>query len=136
MLTFLLQVALDMADAKTIERQNKVLTDLLREQDGDCVEGCGSRWLTLASHILLRNNIHAAHFAQAVWELLEKGRGKYRYLHITGPANCGKTFILLPITVIFQTSPNPATNTFAWVGAEKLDGILRHTNTTVLHSVI
>lgn len=37
---------------------------------------------------------------------------------ITGPANCGKTFLLNPINVIFKTFTNPSSATFAWVGAE------------------
>ena len=50
--------------------------------------------------------------------LLQKGRGKYRNILITGPANCVKTFILNPLNDIFNTFTNPATGTFAWVGAE------------------
>lgn len=114
-----------MAEAKmTIERQSKTRIELLREhKDRNCVDGCGGRWLTLATDILQRNGIPNATFSRAVWELLEKGRGKYRNILITGPANCGKTFILLPITVIFYAFSNPATNTFAWVGAEKAEVI-------------
>ena len=37
---------------------------------------------------------------------------------ITGPANCGKTFIFNPLREIYETFTNPATGTFAWVGAE------------------
>ena len=51
-------------------------------------------------------------------ELLEKGRGKYRNIFLKGPANCGKTFLLNPLTVIYRTFLNPASTTFAWVGAE------------------
>ena len=42
---------------------------------------------------------------------------------ITGPANCGKTFLLNPLNTIFKTFTNPATGTFAWVGAEKAEVI-------------
>ena len=47
-----------------------------------------------------------------------KGRGKWRNLMIAGPANCGKTFLLLPLTTIFKTFSNPATTTFAWIGVQ------------------
>ena len=51
-------------------------------------------------------------------ELLEKGRGKYRNIFLKGPANCGKTFLLNPLTVIYRTFLNPASTRFSWVGAE------------------
>ena len=35
--------------------------------------------------------------------------------------NCGKTFILNPITKIFTTFSNPASSSFAWVDAEKAE---------------
>ncbi|KAJ8034124.1 hypothetical protein HOLleu_20838 [Holothuria leucospilota] len=88
--------------------------------------GLRGRWVTLAKDIIKRNDIARSKFAKAVWELLEKDRGKYRNILITGPANCGKTFILLPITVICQAFSNPANSTFAWVGAEKAEVIIRN----------
>ena len=57
-------------------------------------------------------------FLEAVKELLEKGRGKGRNILITGPANCGQTFILNPLTKIFKSFCNPTTGSFAWVGVE------------------
>ena len=112
-----------MATAKeTLRRQSRTLIEILEEEDQkECVTGCRGRWITLAEDIMERNGISSALFAKAVWELLEKGRGKYRNILITGPANCGKTFMLLPLTVIFNAFSNPATNTFAWVGAEKAE---------------
>ena len=42
---------------------------------------------------------------------------------LTGPANCGKTFLLNPLTLIFNTFCNPASGTFAWIGAETAECI-------------
>ena len=53
--------------------------------------------------------------------LLEQGRGKYRNVYLKGPANCGKTFLLNPINLIYNAFRNPATTTFAWIGAEQSD---------------
>jgi hypothetical protein len=39
----------------------------------------------------------------------------------TGPANCGKTFLLNPLNKIYHTFTNPASNSFAWVGAENAE---------------
>ena len=41
---------------------------------------------------------------------------------LTGPANCGKTFLLYnPLNKIYKTFTNPASTSFAWVGAEEAE---------------
>jgi len=57
-------------------------------------------------------------FADAVVALLALGRGKGRNIYITGPTNCGKTFILDPLRVIFNTFLSPACCPYAWLGVE------------------
>eukprot|EP00795_Rhopilema_esculentum_P003566 gene3566-biopygen19 len=56
--------------------------------------------------------------------LLEKGRGKFRNIMITGLANCGKTDLLNPLNDLFETFTNPANTSYAWLGAEKAQVIL------------
>ena len=97
-----------------------ILEDCLNER---CVDGCKGIWLAAANDILNNNNITPNDFASAIHKLLKKGRGKYRNLFITGPANCGKTFLLNPLTEIFHCFVNPASTTFAWVGAEEAEVI-------------
>ena len=63
-------------------------------------------------------------FADAVRSLLDKGCGKYRNIIIVGPANCGKTFLLEPLRIIFSTFSNPATTTYSWLGVEDAEIIL------------
>ena len=58
-------------------------------------------------------------FVKAVRILLDKGRGKYRNEYLKGPCNCAKTFLLHPLNTIYKTFSNPASTTFAWVGAEQ-----------------
>ena len=53
--------------------------------------------------------------------LLEKGRGKYRNILLTGPANCGKTFILNLLNVVYKTFSNPTSPSFAWIGVENYE---------------
>lgn len=77
----------------------------------------------MACHILERNGINRQAFTDSVKLLLDKGRGKNRNIMIVGPANCGKTFMLNPLTVIFKCILNPATATFAWVIAEQAECI-------------
>lgn len=40
---------------------------------------------------------------------------------LTGPANCGKTFLLNPLNKVYHTFTNPASTSFAWVGAENAE---------------
>ena len=103
-------------------RRAKSRMQLLNEaREGSCVGGCEGLWVQLAKEILQNNGIILQSFQQAIIDLLTKGRGKYRNILIIGPANCGKTFILNPITKIFSTFSNPASSTFAWVDAEEAE---------------
>ena len=56
--------------------------------------------------------------------ILEKGRGKGRNLMITGPTNCGKTFILNPLTLIYKSFINPSSAKYAFVGVQECEIIL------------
>ena len=104
---------------ETLRRQRMSRMEILQEAfEGNCAENCDGRWLHIALNILQRNCIARDDFSAALRELLEKGRGKYRNIFLKGPANCGKTFLLNPLTVIYRTFLNPASTTFAWVGAE------------------
>ena len=75
----------------------------------------------MANDILTQNGIDIQHFAESVRVLLEQGRGKYCNVYLKGPANCGKTFLLDPVNSIYNAFCNPATTTFAWIGAEQAD---------------
>ena len=115
----------EMKKAKeSLERAKKTRLQLLREaMNSECANNCNGVWKECAYQVLDRNGIDRISFANAVKELLDKGRGKYRNVMIVGPANCGKTFILNPLNMIFTTFCNPATATFAWVGAENSECI-------------
>ena len=63
-------------------------------------------------------------FRTAVNELLLRGRSKNRSRLLTRPTNCGKSFLLNPLKVIYRTFSNPATGTFAWVGIKNVECIL------------
>ncbi len=80
-------------------------------------ENCTGVWLQMAVQVLRQNQIHPIVFAEALRELVIKGRGKHRNVMIIGPANCGKTFLLKPLSEIFEVFSNPADNKYAWVEA-------------------
>ena len=73
-----------------------------------------------------KSRIEREEFSTAIKELLEKGRGRGRTILLTGPANCGKTFLLNPLTKIFDAFCNPATGSFAWIGVEEREIIFLH----------
>lgn len=89
----------------------------------ECVAGCGGKWLRCAVQVLEQNKVHPIVFAQALRDLLVKGRGKFRNVLIIGPANCGKTFLLSPIRLILDTFSNPSNDKYAWLGAEQSQAI-------------
>ena len=60
-------------------------------------------------------------FPDRIRTLLSKGRGKVRTVIIIGPANCGKTFLLRPLEIIFKTFSNPGNDKYGWVGANKAE---------------
>lgn len=121
----ILQTAWEIESAEdTLERSKKSRSQLLVEaKTSPCAEGCNGDWLTCAHEILDNNGVSRQFFSNVVKELLTKGRGKYRNLMVIGPANCGKTFILNPLTCIYNTFCNPATGSFAWIGVEKAECI-------------
>ena len=96
---------------------------LSKVESGDCVNGCEGGWYECALEVLTNNSINPMCFAAALRELIEKGRGKFRNLMIVGPANCGKTFLLAPLQVIFRTFSNPANDKYAWLGVESSECI-------------
>ena len=71
----------------------------------------------------MSNGAHTYVFADKVRTLLSKGKDKLRNVIIVGPANCGKTFLLRSLEMIFKTFSNPANDKFRWVGADKADVI-------------
>ena len=120
-----LETTWEMENSKQqLDRQTKTRIELINEaKEGQCVEGCYGQWLTCAKEVLECNGIDAQYYGRSIQDLLEKGRGKYRNIMNIGVANCGKTFLLNPLNVIFNTFSNPACTSFAWVGAEKAECI-------------
>ena len=108
---------------QTLDRRSMSRTDLLKKAyNNTCV--CQGEWLQCAKQSLCNNGIQRSIFADAVITLFAMGRWKGRNIYITGPANCGKTFILDPLRVIYNTFLSPVTCSYAWLGVEDKEGIL------------
>ena len=105
MVAEVLEMAWEMEGAQeTLERQSKSRIELLEESRvGECVNSCNGQWLSCARKVLQCNGVEEGYFAGRVYELLEKDRRKYRNIMIVGAANCGKTFLLNPLNVIYNT---------------------------------
>ena len=97
-----IRLAKEFAKAKArLNRSRKSRIELLQEElTGECIDGCEGKSLTAAKHLLQRHKIEERSFCNAIYNALEKGRGKYRNVYIHGPANCGKSFIVSPLKVI------------------------------------
>ena len=105
-----------------LEKRKLSRMDILDVYKQDlCTEPCGGAWLECAKEILYLNHIDVPAFASSLRSLLKQGRGKHRNLLITGSANCGKTFMLKPLQVIYKGEifENPANDKYGWVGADK-----------------
>ena len=119
-----IQLAKEFAKAEThLNRSRKSRIELLQgELIGECVDGCGGRWLTAAKQLL--QEIEKRSYCNAIYNALEKGRGKYCNVNIHGPASCRKSFIsfnVSPLKVIYKAFSNPATGSFAFIGDEEAE---------------
>jgi len=116
----------DMENAgQLLQRQKKSRMDILQEAlESDCIQDCNGQWKTYAVETLQNNHIHVQYFANKIKNALVEGRGKMRNILVVGPANCGKTFILKPLTKIYNAFVNPATGSFAWLGIENGEVIM------------
>ena len=118
-----LTLAKEFSEAEAISiRASKTRLEILEEEcGGECVPGCNARWQEAASQVLQRHGIIREEFCEAIYIALTKGRGKYRNIFIHGNTNCGKSFIVSPLKVIYKAFCNPATGSFAWIGAENAE---------------
>ena len=84
---------------------------------------CEPQYRHCAAEILDNNSIDKTEFKVAVSKALSEEKAKGNNIMLIGPTNCGKTFILSPLTEIFKCFVSPASSTFAWVGAKKAETI-------------
>ena len=119
----LIETTWEMQTAKAkMDRSRKSRMELLyNAYEADCICDTTGEWRSFAMELLNNNNIARETFTNSIKTALEKGRGKYRNVMLTGPTNCGKTFLLNPLNKIYETFTNPASTSFAWVGAEKAE---------------
>jgi len=106
-----------------VERSSKSRWDLIRQinSSGACVEGCGGKWFRNARQVLVNNKVNMYYFACAMRHAIKKGRQKNQNILIVGPTNCGKSFLLNPLEIIYRAFVNPATGKYAWIGLDRCE---------------
>ena len=104
------------------ERQNKprlqIVCDFAREV---CNRSCNGIWYQKALGVLKNNGVNKYVFAHAIREAIDKGRRKNNNVLIVGPTNCGKSFLLNPLEIVFKAFVNPATGRYAWIGLDECE---------------
>ena len=87
--------------------ENNIKGDLKEVCNGSCTNDCVEWWLLPAKNTLQLNGLDPNEYAAAIWNLLEKGRGKHRNIISVGNSNCWKTFSLKPLTKIYPSFTSP-----------------------------
>ena len=109
----------------SLERKKTTRIEMLRKcQYEICVDGCDMEWYEYARQVLQMNSINPFVYVDAMRDLLEHGGGKFCNVLLVGPANCGKTFLLNSLEIIFRAFTNPANDKYAWVGADQAEVIV------------
>ena len=67
--------------------------------------------------MLRNNNINV--YADALRQCLKVGRKKNNNIILTGPTDCGKTFLISLLELMFDCFVNPAGGKYAWVGLDE-----------------
>ena len=122
----LIESTWEMQNAKAaLEREKTFRMQLLEKvRLISCVDGYDMEWYICSRDILQKDGINPYVYAGTILDLLILGRGKFRNVMITGPANCGKTFTLKPLEIICNAFSNPTNDKYAWVGADNAEVII------------
>ena len=77
---------------------------------GECVPQCEGEWLRSAKEVLKQNGFNVYVFAVALRDAIIKGRPKNKNSMLVGPKNCGKSFLLNSLELIY-----PGNDKYVWV---------------------
>ena len=77
-----------------------------------------------AWQVLQMSSLNPFVLPDAMRDLLALGRDKFCNVMIVGSANCGNTFLLKPLKIIFRAFSNPENYKYAWFGAHQAEVIV------------
>ena len=112
--TWRIDIALEVVRQENTPKIEKIESLISAE----CIENCGGVWLTCAKQVLRQNNFNVYVYAAAIRDAITKGRQKNNNIMFVGPTNCGKSFLLNPLEIIFRSFVNLANGRYAWVGLD------------------
>ena len=90
---------------RDVEIAKKTRLELVREAASNrenCICEQPGLWLVLAIDVLSKNGIDHMEFSDAVYDLLDGGIQKHKNIILVGERNCAKTFLLEPLSKIFE----------------------------------
>ena len=122
----LIEGTCEMPNAKgTLEREKTSRMQVIEKvRLSSCVDGCDMELCTCSRDILQKNGTNSYAYADTISDVLIHACGKFRNAMITGPANCGKTFMLKPLEIIYNAFSNSANDKYAWAGADNVEVII------------
>ena len=91
------------------------------KKSGVCSDECAGKWFRCAKEILQNNQVNMYYFARAIRQALKVGRQKNTNVLITGPTNCGKSFLFDPLELAFKAFVNPANGKYAWISLDECE---------------
>ena len=94
---------------------------IAEQASGVCITGCNENCYNSAREVLQNNQVNLYYFAGAMRQALTKERQKNVNILIVGPTNCGKSFLLNPLEIIFKSFVNPATGRYAWIELDECE---------------
>ena len=74
-----------------------------------------------AKKVLKNNSINLYVYAEAITQCLKNGRQKQNNIMLVGSTNCGKSFSLDLLKLIYKTFMNPSATSYAWVELEEYE---------------
>lgn len=102
-----------------LPRKCKTRNQTLEEANStECISGCEGSWYTQAKETFKLNQISVDEFSKS---LFENKRRKYWNHLLAEHSNCGKTFILKPLTNIYNCFQTPTTDLFSWASPDKAE---------------
>ena len=95
------------------------ITVLENARSGECVSGCDGKWKQNAGQIIEQNPlVDGKRLKKAIRDNVDMGRCKGQTVFLIGPKDCGKSFLLLPLELLFKTFSNPTRGSYNWVGIQ------------------
>ena len=122
----LIESAWQIQNAKTTLKREKIsgMQTLEKVILSSCIDGCDMEWYIWSRDILQKNRINLYVYTDAIRDLLIHGSVEFRNAMIICAANCGKTFVLKPMQIIYHAFSNSVNDKYVCVGVDNAEVII------------